>query len=118
LIEIGHGFCVNSGTNFNSIGGDTILRIIAGTPSAQIIIGNDVGISNSAIFCFSKIEIGDGVMIGGGVKIWDSNFHLLDPIMRTSGNDTDIKTAPVKICERAFIGSGSMILKGVTIGKK
>ena len=56
-------------------------------------------------------------MIGGGVKIWDSNFHSLDPIMRTSGNDTDIKTAPIKICERAFIGSGSMILKGVTIEK-
>ena len=30
----------------------------------------------------------------------------------------DIRSKPVKICKGAFIGAGSYILKGVTIGEK
>ncbi|RYE17954.1 MAG: acyltransferase [Sphingobacteriaceae bacterium] len=76
-----------------------------------------MGISNSTIACYDKITIGDNVMIGGSVKIWDTNFHSLNPLIRVSGNDDDIKTAPVEICDYAFIGANSIIMKGVTIGR-
>jgi acetyltransferase-like isoleucine patch superfamily enzyme len=115
-IEIGEHFSGNSGKYWNPIGGDTILRIIAYTPQSIIKIGNNVGISNSTIVCWNRVEIEDNVVIGGGVKIWDTNFHSLNPKTRISGNDIDIKTAPIKICKKAFIGGGSIILKGVTIG--
>jgi acetyltransferase-like isoleucine patch superfamily enzyme len=117
-IQIGKGFQANSGAEFNPIGGDTVLRLISFTKEAQIIIGENVGISNSTILAWEKIEIGNNVMIGGGVRIWDTNFHSLDPIIRTNGVvDNDVKTAPIKIDDYAFIGAGSIILKGVHIGK-
>ncbi|MHA1395986.1 MAG: acyltransferase [Promethearchaeota archaeon] len=115
-IKIGKNFIANSGIKQNPIGGDTILRLIV-KKGGQLIIGDNVGISNSTIVCWNKVEIGNYVMIGGGCKIWDTNFHSLNPIIRTSGEDNDIKTAPIKIKDYAFIGGGSIILKGVTIGK-
>ncbi|WP_161599435.1 acyltransferase [Hymenobacter nivis] len=116
-IQIGQNFQANSGVNNNPIGGDTVLRLITVNENAKIIIGDDVGISNSTILAWEKIEIGNKVMIGGGVKIWDTNFHSLDPILRTTAPDTDVKTAPIKIDDYAFIGAGSIIMKGVHIGK-
>lgn len=116
-IFIGRNFGANSGINFNPIGGDSILRLITQTEKAKIFIGNNVGISNSTIYCWDSITIEDNVIIGGGVRIWDSNFHSLDYKIRMSGNDYDIQSAPIKICKYAFIGGGSIILKGVVIGE-
>jgi acetyltransferase-like isoleucine patch superfamily enzyme len=117
-ITIGKGFQANSGIDFNPIGGDTILRLISFTEESQIVIGENVGISNSTILSWEKIEIGNNVMIGGGVKIWDTNFHSLNPLIRTNGiYDNDVKTSPIKIDDYAFIGAGSIILKGVHIGR-
>jgi len=117
LIKIGNKFSANSGKNQNPIGGDTILRLITYRPEAILKIGNNVGISNSTIVCWSRIEIEDNVLIGGSVKIWDTNFHSLDASIRTCENDNDRKTCPIKICKNAFIGGSSIILKGVTIGE-
>ncbi len=118
-IEIGYDFQANSGVYHNEIGGDTLLRLIAYTKQAKIIIGNNVGISNSSLVSWNKIEIEDNVMIGGSVKIWDTDFHSLDPYIRTNTSDFeyDVKTKPILIKENAFIGASSIILKGVTIGK-
>lgn len=116
-IEIGKNFGANSGAKYNPIGGDTILRLITQTEKAKITIGNNVGISNATIYCWDDITIEDNVVIGGSVRIWDSNFHSLNPIVRMSGNDNDIRSKPIKICKYVFIGGGSIILKGVTIGE-
>lgn len=116
-ITIGNDFQANSGENFNEIGGDTILRIISYKKEAQIIIGDNVGISNSTIVCWNKIVIGSNVTIGGSVKIWDTNFHSLDPNIRVSNYDNDRQTSPIHIGDYAFIGGGSIILKGVNIGR-
>lgn len=82
-------------------------------------IGKDVGMSQTALVCYEKIIIGDYVKIGGGVCIYDTDFHSLDPEKRKDPLlDTANKvTSPVIICENAFIGAHSTILKGVTIGK-
>lgn len=114
-IKIGKGFTVNSGKNYNPIGGDIITRLVC-VHGGKLEIGEDVGISNSTIFCTSHIEIGNHVMIGGGCKIWDTDFHSLDPIMRTSSKDSQIKSKPIIIKNYAFIGGMSIILKGVMIG--
>ena len=119
-IKIGSNFLANSGVNYNPIGGDIVLRLVTYRPSARILIGDNVGISNSTILAWGEVKIGNHVMIGGGVKIWDTDFHSLDPIIRTSNKhkyDYDVKVAPVFIDDYAFIGAGSTICKGVTIGK-
>jgi acetyltransferase-like isoleucine patch superfamily enzyme len=116
-LMIGNNFSANSGRNHNPIGGDNVLRLIVYKPEAVLKIGENVGASNCTIICWNKIIIGNNVIIGGGVKIWDTNFHSLQARIRTSGNDTDIKTAPIYIGDHVFIGGSSIILKGVTIGE-
>ena len=86
--------------------------------TGKVFIGDHCGISNSALFCFQEIQIGNYVMIGGGCKIYDSDFHSLILENRISILDTDIKSRTVNIKEGAFIGAHSIILKGTTIGKK
>ncbi|TWR27566.1 glycosyltransferase [Mucilaginibacter pallidiroseus] len=118
-IKIGNQFKANSGADHNMIGGDSVLRIIAAKRGAIINIGDNVGMSNCTIVAWKKVTIEDNVLIGGGVKIWDTNFHSLNPQVRTADYhlDHDIKTAPIHIKQYAFIGAGSIILKGVTIGE-
>jgi len=114
---IGDNFRVNSGSKHNPIGGDTLTRLIT-TEGAKLLIGDNVGISNSTIYCMNQISIGNNVRFGGGCKVWDTDFHSIDPNIRSSGHEkrSDIKTEPVVIKENVFIGALSIILKGVTIG--
>jgi len=116
-LVLGENFSANSGKRYNPIGGDTVLNLVVFRPAAVLTIGKNVGISNSTIVCWERVEIGDNVVIGGGCRIWDTNFHSLDVKTRVSGNDLDIRTAPIKIGDNAFIGGGVIILKGVTIGE-
>jgi len=116
-LMIGDRFSANSGKKYNPIGGDTVLNLVVFRSSAVLVIGRNAGISNSTIVCWERIEIGDNVVIGGGSRIWDTDFHSLNAEMRVSGNDTDIRTAPVKIGKNVFIGGNTIILKGVTIGE-
>ncbi len=115
-ITIGNGFRCNSGRDYNPIGGDTICRLVV-YGNAELTIGNNVGISNSTIVCQQKVSIEDYVLIGGGCRIWDTDFHSQDPFIRTSPRDTDVKTSPIIIRKRAFIGGGSIVLKGVEVGE-
>lgn len=113
---VGDGFMCNSGHNYNLIGGDRKCSFVV-LPHAELAIGKNVGISNSTIVCSTGVTIQDGVLIGGGCRVWDTDFHSVNPYTRTSGCDTSVKSSPILICERAFIGGGSIILKGVTIGE-
>lgn len=113
---IGENFKANSGRIYNPIGGDTYLSLFV-NKGAVLIIGKEVGISNSSILCSNMIKIGDNVIIGGSCRIWDTDFHSLDPLIRTRGADNDVNSSPIKIMDNCFIGGGSTILKGVTIGQ-
>ena len=76
-VSFGNDCRINSGVKYNPIGGDTKARFIANI-NGSIIIGNNVGISNSSIISHSQIKIDDYVMIGGSCKIYDTDFHSLD----------------------------------------
>lgn len=60
-----------------------------------------------------QIKIGKGVMVARNVNIYDSDYHpfsLYDDI-------PNIATKPVVIQDHVWIGNGSYIMKGVTIGE-
>jgi acetyltransferase-like isoleucine patch superfamily enzyme len=117
-ITIGKNFKANSGKNYNPIGGDTMLRLIC-HKKAKLTIGDNVGISNTTIVCSKEITIEDNVLIGGGCKIWDTDFHSLDYKIRGTKDDAmNANKKSVLIKNGAFIGAGTSILKGVTIGEK
>lgn len=81
-----------------------------------IEIGLNCGISNCHIISQGKIRIDSFVYIGGGTRIYDNDFHSIDPIQRLY-NPEIIPTKPIHIKSRAFIGGHSIILKGVIIGE-
>lgn len=114
-ISIGSPSRINSSKYKNIIGGDTRSSIIV-KKGAQLIIGNNFKMSNSAIYCAEKISIGNNVMIGGSCKIWDTDFHPLNQRERESDPNENYNTKPVHIGDNVFIGGFSIILKGVTIG--
>ncbi|WMI66630.1 acyltransferase [Aestuariibaculum sp. YM273] len=114
-ITFGNHVTINSNYFFNPIGGQTFSSIVV-AKQAKLKIGNHVGISNTAIFCSIEIVVEDNVLIGGGCKIWDTDFHSLDKNIRGTEKDNG-ESIPVKIKKNAFIGGSSIILKGVTIGE-
>ena len=83
--------------------------IIAAEKDAIIDIGDHTGCSGCSIWSFRSIKIGKRVRIGANVTIMDSDAHLDDP---RSGMPN-----PIEIEDNAWIGAGSLILKGVTIGR-
>lgn len=106
---------INSSKFKNIIGGDTRSSFVV-KKNAELKIGKNFRMSNSAIYCAEKITIGDNVMIGGSCKIWDSDFHPMDPVARLNNPNEGYRTKPITIGNNVFIGGCSIILKGVTIG--
>lgn len=114
---IGENFTMNNGINGNPIGCYQKCTFFV-AKGAELIIGENVGISQTALVCHQRITIGNQVKIGGGVCIYDTDFHSLDPEIRKGTDDINNKaTKPVIIKNNTFIGAHSLILKGVTIGE-
>ena len=118
-IQIGDNVKLNNGERFNSIGRQDrcVITVRAG---AELIIGNNVGISSSALFCNKRIVIGNDVKVGGNVCIYDTDFHSLDFSSRRS-RPQDIQqtlSKEVNIGNDVFIGAHTTILKGVSIGDR
>ena len=114
-IVIGDKVTINSAPMANPIGGQGWTILVA-QKGAKITIGDGSGISNCAIFAAKGVTIGRQVMIGAGVKIYDTDFHPVDFTARMENKPP--KKAAVTIENGAFIGAHSIILKGVTIGEK
>lgn len=116
-ISFGRNVRINSSMKSDPIGGSS-RTILFAEPGAKIEIGNNVGISNTAIHAAQRVVIEDDVMIGGDCRIYDTDFHSIDYEARMMKRDTTAKSAPVVIKKGAFIGASSIILKGVTIGER
>ena len=66
------------------------------------------------------IKIGNNVRIGGGTRIYDTNFHSLNYLDRRNGikDAENASMSPVIIEDDVFIGTSVIIGKGVTIGAR
>ena len=116
---IGDHFAMNNGLHGNPIGfNEPCIFIIS--DNSTIRIGNNVGISQATLFAIKDITIGDNVKIGGGTRIYTTDFHSLDYRLRKNASE-DVKnrvSAQVIIKSDVFIGSGCTILKGVVVGER
>lgn len=119
-IKIGKAFRMNNGMARNQIGyGALKCTLIA--DGGNITIGDNVGMSQSALIAFdADITVGNYVKFGSGVKVLTTDFHSVDALERRDRNldKEKKKSLPVTICDDCFIGAGTLILKGVTIGSK
>lgn len=116
-IEIGNDVVINSCRETNPIGGDC-KTILYAKDQGHIVIGNHVGMSNVSIVAENEVVIEDNVYIGGNCKIYDNDFHPINYEQRMKTPNDHITSKPVLIQEGAFIGAHSIILKGVSIGRR
>ena len=81
--------------------------------SGKLILHDGVFINNSCSFnCMERIEIGNGTMMGEGVRFYDhDHVYTAEKIEKWQWT-----TAPIKVGKDCWIGSNVTILKGVTIG--
>lgn len=115
--------CIDEGCNLVSrsdmtdlgVNHPLILRTLR--PNAEILIGKNTGISGGSICAAVRVEIGSECLIGANVTIVDTDFHPIAPEGRFFNIDSkDIASSPVVIEDNVFIGTSSIILKGVRIG--
>jgi acetyltransferase-like isoleucine patch superfamily enzyme len=57
-------------------------------------------------------------MLGANVTIADTDFHSLRPHYRSGHTDPSIAVEDIIIGKRVFVGTNSIILRGVTIGDR
>jgi len=80
---------------------------------AKISIGKGCGFSGTVLSAAEYIEIGDNVLCGTNVTIFDTDWHHLD---RSLEGIEPVSTAPVIIGSNVWLGMNVTVLKGVTIG--
>lgn len=108
--------CSDSQINALGINHPVVLRTMR--PGAEIVIGEDTGMSGGSICAAGSIRIGAGCLIGANVTLADSDFHAIRPANRRyNRNPDEIAVAPIVIEDNVFIGADAFVLKGVTIGK-
>jgi acetyltransferase-like isoleucine patch superfamily enzyme len=111
------------------IGANCLIQghLVAERNESCIELADNVFIGDSSIVdCALAVTVERSVLISYGCIIADSDNHSLYPELRTDdlANWMDngrhdwshSAMAPVRICEGAWIGARSMILKGVTVG--
>lgn len=116
VVEIGRGLRLKSGFAENAVGAGQRLGIWTGK-GAVLRIGDNVGVSNSTLVCSRSVTIEDEVFIGGGCAIYDTDFHSVDPEARLKRPDETVRTGPIVLGSRVFVGAHTIILKGVSIGE-
>lgn len=122
-LKIGDNVTVKSSFLSNLVGLYSRTIIVTRTAGAEIIIGDNVGISGATIYARERIEIGDNTCIGANCKILDNDFHPIEVETRNKllqdarGGDSDlVPSREIKIGKNCFIGCNSIILKGTVLG--
>lgn len=115
-IFIGERVVLTSHDAFTALGvaRPCILRTLRA--DARISIGQDTGLSGVVICSADTVKIGKQCLFGADVLVADTDFHPLAPTNRRFEKLDKVFAAPVVIGDNVFIGTRSMILKGVTIG--
>ena len=122
-LSIGENVTIKSSFLSNLVGLYSRSIIVTRAPEAEIIIGNNVGISGATIYARKKIIIGENTCIGGNCKILDNDFHPLDAELRNKlmkdkngGSSNLVLSREIEIGKNCFIGCNSIILKGTVLG--
>lgn len=123
-LKIGNNVTIKSSFLSNLVGLYSRTIIVTRASGAEIVIGDNVGISGATIYARKGIYIGDNTAIGGNCKILDNDFHpidaedrlrLLNDIHGGDANDL-IPSREIHIGKNCFIGCNSIILKGTILG--
>ena len=116
-VRIGDNFYFSSGCAVNALCSNKRGCFYA-TEKAEIIIGNNVGMSSTVLWTHKRITIGNYVKIGGNCILMDTDAHNMEYVTRRNQYTDWGNTSPIVIEDDVFIGANCIILKGVTIGAR
>ncbi|MGI4756364.1 MAG: acyltransferase [Janthinobacterium lividum] len=103
--------------------------------AGRINVGNNVFINGGTqVISRCSIDIEDNVMIAWGCMIYDHDSHSVFYKDRVADHDqqladfptgnfirnkdwSGVRSAPIRICQHAWLGFDVVVLKGVTIGE-
>jgi tetrahydrodipicolinate N-acetyltransferase len=87
------------------------VRVVVDGGRLTIGHGTNVNGTGTKLLCAQEIAIGAHCTFSWDVQVLDNDFHAItvDGVERPS-------TAPVRIGDRVWVGTGAVVLKGVTIG--
>lgn len=122
-LKIGKNVTIKSSFLSNLVGLYSRTIIVTRSSEAEIVIGDNVGISGATIYARKGIYIGGNTCIGGNCKILDNDFHPIEVELRNKllldengGNSELIPSKEIRIGKNCFLGCNSIILKGTILG--
>lgn len=116
--------CIIVGGGFRNSISRNMMSCIQVQAGAELLVGNDVRMSDVCIWARKEIVIGNFVTIGADTIIMDSDSHPLDWSLRRrecvdyENTKKAIKHKAILIGDDVFIGARCIINKGVTIGAR
>ena len=92
-MTLGARMQLRSSVHSNPLGPYRPVILVAWRPGAQLIIGDDFGMTGGTICAAESITIGQRVAVGANSTIMDTDFHPLDPVERRS-HPADARAPP------------------------
>jgi acetyltransferase-like isoleucine patch superfamily enzyme len=85
---------------------------------AELVIGDQVNIGYQNVIAVARrVRIGNGTILAPNVQIYDNPTHPLSPAARLRNEPAGPEdVAPVDIGANVWIGTGAIVLRGVTVG--
>jgi len=87
--------------------------------TGRIRLEDGCGLSGVVLSARKEIRIGKRASVGVNTRIYDHDFHSLDPKHRTDRkiDNSNVRSESVEIGDDVLIGANVIILKGVKIGE-
>lgn len=120
-VVLGDGVVLNSDYINSNTSLTTKVKFVTGN-NGIIKIGNNCDLNGTCFVAYDEIEIGDYCQFGSSSLITDTDFHPIDPanrLLQMKGEEfpfESVKKNKVKLGNNVWVGWGTIILKGVTIG--
>lgn len=115
-IVLKNNVTLNSDNKHHHVNMFSKVKLLTDRPNAEIIIGENTRINGSCIHARERIKIGKNCLIAANCQIIDSNGHDICPENPSFRIHTTGNSKAVIIGDNVWIGTGSIILPGVTIG--
>jgi acetyltransferase-like isoleucine patch superfamily enzyme len=115
-ILIANNVVLCSHSKFTALGVSKPIILRTLSSHAQIKIGKDVGLSGTTICAAESVTIGRECLFGADVMIFDNDFHPIESEGRRYSKKR-VASSPIHIGANVFVGTRSIIMKGVNIGE-
>lgn len=115
-LRLGRGVTLNSRNRSYHLSMYAPVKLLADRPGALIEIGDDTRINGSCILAYRRVRIGRRCLIAANVQIFDANGHDLSLDAPERRIHTGGDARPVEIGDDVWLGTGCIVMPGVTIG--